>query len=161
MSQRKYPLPEEFEDPLSNFEPRLYDDSLEEALAETTVAAIQMRPYAEIPPDTSVYSALQVLAGLKVASLLVVDHDRLVGVFTERDVLDRVATDFARLKDLPVLHVMTTNPVVLHDTDPAGAALGAIAVAGYRHVPVLDVQERVVGIVSPRRVLAFLLEHLA
>ena len=48
-------------------------------------------------------------------------------------------TRYREVKDLPVREVMTTNPVVLYETDPAGQALSAIAVAGYRHVPVLDI----------------------
>lgn len=160
MSTRKYPLPEEFEDPLSNYEPRVYGDALEEALAEKTVAAMQLRPYAEVPPDTTVHCALQALAGLKIASLMVVEHGRLVGVFTERDVLERVAGRYDEVRDVPVAVVMTTSPVVLYETDPAGAALSAIAVAGYRHVPVLDVSGQVVGVVSPRRVFAFINRYL-
>lgn len=160
MSPIRYRLPDEFQDPLSNYEPRTYGDALQEALAEETVAAIQSRPYAEIAPDRTVYSALQVLSGLKVASLLVVENRRLVGVFTERDALERVATRFAEVQRLPVREVMTTNPIVVYETDPAGAALSAIAVAGYRHVPVLGVNEDVVGVISPRRVLAFIRARL-
>jgi CBS domain-containing protein len=150
----------DFVDPLSNYEPREYSDALQEALAEETVAAIRSRPYAEISPDKSIYSALQALAGLKVASLLVVENDRLVGVFTERDVLERVALRFHEVKRLPVREVMTANPVVVYETDPAGAALSAIAIAGYRHVPVLDVSGAVVGVISPRRVFEFLQQRM-
>jgi CBS domain-containing protein len=147
---------DEFEDPLENYEPRKYKSALAEALAEETVAAIRSKPYAEITPDKSVYGALQALAGLKVASLLVVEEGTLVGVFTERDVLERVAARYRDVQHLPVRDVMTSDPVVVYETDPAGAALSAIAVAGYRHVPVLDLNERVVGVISPRRVFEFL-----
>jgi CBS domain-containing protein len=150
----------DFVDPLSDYEPREYSDALREALAEENVSAIRSRPYAEISPDKSVYSALQALAGLKVASLLVVDDGRLVGVFTERDVLERVALRSDETKRMTVREVMTSNPVVVHETDPAGAALSAIAVAGFRHVPVLDVRNVVVGVISPRRVFEFLLRRM-
>jgi CBS domain-containing protein len=151
----------EFQDPLENYDPKTYQDRLEEALAEETVAAIRSRPYAEISPDKTVYGALQALAGLKVASLLVVEDHKLVGVFTERDALERVASRYLEVKDLPVREVMTANPVVVYETDPAGAALSAIAVAGYRHVPVLDIEEKVVGVISPHRVFEFIQKHFA
>lgn len=146
----------EFEDPLENYEPREYDDALREALAEETVASIRSKPFAEIGPEITVFRAMQALAGLKVASLLVVQDKKLIGVFTERDALERVSTRIADIKDLPVTDVMTTNPVVVYETDPAGAALHAIAVAGYRHVPVLDISDQVVGVISPRRVFEFI-----
>jgi signal-transduction protein with cAMP-binding, CBS, and nucleotidyltransferase domain len=160
MKTRNYPLPDEFQDPLSNYDPRIYADELEEALAERTVGEMQIRPHAEVPPDTTVHQALQALAGLRIASLLIVENGRLLGLFTERDALERVATRLAEVKDRPVREVMTTNPIVLYESDPAGAALSAIAGAGYRHVPVLDIHERVVGVISPRRVFAFLQQHL-
>lgn len=156
MTKVQHNLSGEFDDPLENYDPRTYSDRVAEALAEETVAAIRSRPYAEIAPDKSVYGALQALAGLKVASLLVVEDGRLVGVFTERDALERVATQFEQVRNLPVCEVMTTNPVVICETDPAGTALHAIAVAGYRHVPVLDIEDKVVGVISPRRVIEFL-----
>ncbi len=145
----------EFADPLENYDPNEYADAMEEALAEETVASIRSKPYAEISPDKPVRSALQALAGLKVASLLVVEDEKLVGVFTERDALERVASCYHEVKDLPVREVMTSNPVVVYETDPAGAALSAIAVAGYRHVPVLDINDKVVGVISPHRVFEF------
>jgi CBS domain-containing protein len=148
-----------FEDPLENYEPNEYSDALAEALGEETVASIRSKPYAEISPDKSVYNALQALAGLKVASLLVVENGKLVGVFTERDALERVASRYHEVRHLPVRDVMTANPVVVYETDPAGAALSAIAVAGYRHVPVLDIQDKVVGVISPHRVFEFLQER--
>jgi CBS domain-containing protein len=159
MTDSKTPMPEDFEDPLSNYEPAEYGDALEECLAEETVSQLQVKPYAEISPSTSVYEALQALAGLKVASVLVVDDGQLVGVFTERDALERVSPQFSEVKDAPVREVMTSNPIVVYETDPVGTAISMIAVAGYRHVPVLDIHDKVVGVVSPRRVLAFLKER--
>jgi CBS domain-containing protein len=149
----------EFEDPLENYEPKEYTDALEEALAEETIASIRSKPYAEISPDKPVFGALQALAGLKVASLLVVEDGKLVGVFTERDALERVASRYQEVRQLPVREVMTSNPVVVYESDPAGAALSAIAVAGYRHVPVLDVNDKVVGVISPHRVFEFMQER--
>lgn len=146
----------DFQDPLDDYEPREYESPLEEALAEETVAAIQATPYAEISSEEPVSAALKVLSGLKVASLLVVENGRLVGVFTERDVLERVATDYEDVQNLPVRLLMTENPVVVYDTDPAGRALSAIATAGYRNVPVLNLDDEVVGVISLRRVLSFL-----
>lgn len=146
----------EFRDPLSNYEPVEYADVLERALVEETIAAIQTRPYVQISPDHAVYRALQVLAGLRISSLLVVQDGKLVGVFTERDTLQRVASRYREIHTMQVADVMTCDPVVVYETDPAATALGAIVAAGYRHVPVLDLQEQVVGVISPRRVLAFL-----
>lgn len=147
----------EFEDPLSNFEAAEYSSALEASLMESTVQAIQSRPYAEIKPSTTVREAVYALHGLKVACLLVVDDGKLKGVFTERDVLERVAEQYPKLADQPVSEVMTSKPFVVYANDTAAIALAAIAAAGYRHVPVLEgPSEQLIGIVSPRRMFTFL-----
>lgn len=144
-------------DPLSNYDPPQYGSAVQAALAESTVGAMQLHPYAEVESATPIRQAIHALHGLEVASLLVVDDGELKGIFTERDVLERVAEQFPKLADRPISEVMTKEPFVVYASDPAGTALAAIAAAGYRHVPVLEgATERLVGIVSPRRVFAFL-----
>lgn len=134
---------------------------LAEVLVETPVAAIRHLPIVRIDHSTTVRDAVRILAETGTACALVFEGERLVGVFTERDVLERIAERFERVADLAVDVVMSSDPLVVHDTDPAGAALGAIAIAGYRHVPVLDAAGTVVGVVSPRRVFDFLQDRLA
>jgi CBS domain-containing protein len=153
-------VPDEFRDPLENYDPKIYKDPLEKALAEETVGAIQFMPVATVGPGTPVHAAVDKLAGLQVACLLVEQDGRLVGVFSDRDVLDRVALEFDQVKDRPVGEIMTTDPVYAYETDSAAAALSIMAVSGFRHVPVTNIEQKVVGIVSPHRVTEFLRKHV-
>ena len=160
MTDEQSPDPTEFEDPLSDFEPAQYASELERALAEETVAKIQLQPYLHFSPDTSVNEAVRQLHESKVASALVVDDNgNLVGLFTERDVLERVAEGFERNTKQPVSEVMTSEPTVVYESDPAATAIAAIAVEGHRHVPVLDMDGKVLGLASPRRVFDFMVKH--
>ena len=152
----KYPSPDDFQDPLENYEPKTYDDPVEQALAEQTVEAMQHQPHATISPETTVSEAVHKLAGLHIACLLVEEDSKLVGVFSDRDVLDKVALEYDAIKDRPVSEVMTSNPVYVYETDPAAAALSVMAVSGYRHVPILDAQGHLTGIASPQRVTSLL-----
>ena len=152
--------PAEFQDPLENYEPKEYTDPLERALAEETVAAIQSTPYASVTADASIEEAVQELASLHVACLLVEEDGKLLGVFTHRTVLDRVVLEYEDIKQKPVREVMATNPVFVYETDSSAAALAVMAVVGYRHVPVLSTDEKILGIVSPQRITAFLMQHV-
>ena len=154
--ESRFPSPDEFQDPLENYDPKTYDDPVEQALAEETVEAIQHEPFATISPDTSVAEAVRKLAGFHIACLLVQVEGKLVGVFSDRDVLDKVALEYDQVKDRPVSEVMTADPVYVYSTDPTAAALSVMAVSGYRHVPILDLDDQLVGIASPQRVTAFL-----
>jgi CBS domain-containing protein len=148
--------PSAFEDPLSDYEPVEYLTELERSFAEETVAEIQSTPFFAILSSASIGEAIKSLYSSRVSCLLVVEAGCLVGIFTERDVLERVAEWYPRMVNRPVADVMTTNPTVVYETDPAAAALAAIAVAGHRHVPVLSIDERVLGVISPRRVCEFI-----
>jgi CBS domain-containing protein len=155
----KAPTPEEFRDPLENYDPKKYDDRLEEALCEETVAAIQHEPYECISPETTVEAAVKKLAGLHIACLLVEKEGSLLGVFSDRDVLNKVALEYGELRSRPISEMMTSNPIYVYETDSAAAALAVMVVAGFRHVPVLNLSSKLVGIVSPQRVTAFLSRH--
>jgi signal-transduction protein with cAMP-binding, CBS, and nucleotidyltransferase domain len=152
--------PAEFEDPLSDFEPVVYASELHRVLGEETVDAVQSKPWTQVSVSATIAEAVVLLHESKVSSLLVVDGEKLVGIFTERDVLEKVADQFSKLASHPVGEVMTSNPTVVYETDPVGTAVAAIAVAGHRHVPVLKMDGSLLGIVSPKRVLSFLNPHL-
>lgn len=138
------------------FDSKQGGDAIERALSEQTVEAIQHEPFATISPNTKVADAVQKLAGLHIACLLVTENGKLVGVFSDRDVLDKVALEYDDLKDRPVSEVMTTDPVYVYKSDPSAAALSVMAVSGHRHVPILDLHDNLAGIVSPQRVTHFL-----
>ncbi len=160
MQNDAQPDPEAFEDPLSNFDPPQYKSELQRVLAEELAGGIECRPYKTIDAGASIREAVKTLGETKVSSLLVVEADKVVGIFTERDVLEKVAEDYPTLADSPVSQVMTSDPTVVYESDPAAAAVAAIAVAGHRHVPVLKVDSSLLGIVSPRRFIQFLDQHL-
>lgn len=159
MSEQPQPPNGEFQDPLENYEPRQFGDSLEEALAEKTVTEIQARPYTSVPSDTTVEAAMQKLLGEDIACLMIEEDGKLVGIFGDRDVLDKVAFEFDSVKDRPVKEVMTADPVYVYETESAAAALSVMAVSGFRHVPVVSLDESILGIISPQRVTKFLHEH--
>ena len=150
---------EEFQDPLENYDPREYDDPLEQALVENEVGTIRHAPFTSISPDTTVEEAIQQMASLHVACLLVAEGDKLVGVFSERDVLAKVGLEFDAAKDKPIREFMTDDPIYVFETASAISALSVMAVCGYRHVPIVDASEKLTGIVSPQRLMEFLQQN--
>ena len=150
-------LPEEEPiDPLSNYEPPVYDDPLEEALAECPVTAMCIRPFVVIRPETPVQRVLQAMAGLELSCVLIGENDRLVGMFTQRDVLNKVVDRYDQLRQTPIRELMTPDPVVVYDVDCVASALCAMTAGGYRHVPVVNMDNKIVGVVGPRRMTRFL-----
>lgn len=151
----------DFQDPLKNYDGPAYADDLERTIAEDPISVMKTTPVRTVPEATTVHEALKMMAESSIASLLVIDAaGKLVGIFSERDVLNRVADCFESIKDSPVTEVMTRDPMHVYNTDSPGKAMNLMATAGFRHVPIVDEDDKVVGVLGPRRVTQFLKSHL-
>lgn len=101
-----------------------------------------------ISSATTVAEAATVMSTHHVGSLLVMDAGRLVGIFTERDIVRALASDFAAAGE-PVEGWMTRNPRTLPADASVEEALALMQAGGFRHIPVVR-GDRVVGVVSMR-----------
>jgi CBS domain-containing protein len=114
---------------------------------------------ATAPASMTVREACVAMAKRRIGALMVVDGGKLVGIFTERDVMTKVVgasrdPDAVRLAD-----VMTRNPDTIGPGRPARDALEMMRKHGYRHLPVVDGAD-LVGMVSVRDLYAAALGEL-
>jgi CBS domain-containing protein len=114
---------------------------------------VRGRQIVSVGPSTSVRMATRTMAEHQVGAVAVVDADRLVGVFTERDVLARVVAAGLDAATTPVSAVMSTQLVVADVSEPHEVCLPRMQHAGVRHLVVLD-QGRLAGIISFRDAMA-------
>jgi len=110
---------------------------------------MQRRKLLEAAPDTFVYNAAKLMAARKVGAILVVDDGRLVGIFTERDMLVRVVARGLDTKSTRLADVMTREPQTIDPDKPYGYALLVMHDEGFRHLPVIE-NGKPIGIVSSR-----------
>jgi CBS domain-containing protein len=110
----------------------------------------------------SLGEAIARLKGRNVGCVLVTGlGGELAGIFTERDVLYKVAGLIESLDDVPVESLMTPQPTALRPSDPISRALHLMAIHGFRHVPLVDDDGCPVGIVSLRDIIRFMEENFA
>ncbi|MFV2065567.1 MAG: CBS domain-containing protein [Pirellulales bacterium] len=131
-------------------------DPLERAMENTPVSRIQTQPFTAVPPDMPTSEALGTLARTEISCLMVSESGRLIGVFGDRDALDHVTLEYERVIHQPVRNVMTGEPLSIRANESVAAAVQVMAESGYRHLPVLDVDDTLVGIISPQRLITFL-----
>ncbi len=112
----------------------------------------------QVTPDESVQAAVARMADEDVGSVAVCDGSRLVGIFTERDVL-RLAGRRAALDELDVRDVMTTDVVTVSADDDILAAARLMGERRIRHLPVVQ-GDNVLGMIGIRDVLGALAERL-
>jgi CBS domain-containing protein len=109
-------------------------------------------------PGERVQTAIARMLEDEVASVAVVEGGRLVGIFTERDVL-RLAGDGSPFGTLPLREVMTTELVTVAPDDDLVAAARLMQERRIRHLPVI-LDGKVLGILGIREVLRTLVERL-
>jgi CBS domain-containing protein len=110
---------------------------------------MQRRKILKAPPETAVSKVARLMAGKNVGAVMIVQDERLIGIFTERDVVVRVVAPGLDARTTPVADVMTHAPVTIGPNKSFGQALLIMHEKGFRHLPVVE-NDKLVGIVSSR-----------
>lgn len=131
---------------------------LERLICDETIDSLVPKVPISVEPTSTVASAISTMLQCKIGCLLVVNENQVVGVFTERDVLTKVSGDLS-LKDRSVSELMTPTPETVSGSDSIAYALHAMDLGGYRHMPVIDDDQRPNGIVSVRDILRKIRSH--
>jgi len=103
-------------------------------------------------PQTTIAQAAKLMTKKNVGAIMVVDGERLIGIFTERDALTRVIAQGRDTETPQLVEVMTREPKTVDPDKSFGYALLMMHENGFRHVPVIE-QDKLIGIVSSRNAL--------
>lgn len=106
-----------------------------------------------VAPGTSVQSATELMAEHQFGALPIIAEGKLAGVFTERDLLNRVVAAKLNPETTSVADVMTTDPVTINASDSLVKSLTLMIENHFRHLPVIWEDNRV-GMLSSREVPA-------
>lgn len=110
-------------------------------------------------PDESVHAVAARLAEKRIGALPVVEGDRIVGIFSERDVIYGLAKHGRAMLDKAVGEVMTSPAITVTADTPALSALSLMTKRRIRHLPVAD-GERLIGFVSIGDIVKFRIERI-
>jgi CBS domain-containing protein len=130
---------------------------LEDALLGDEVRLLAPSEPIRLPPEASVAEAVTRMVDNHRAGVVVVGPTgRLVGIFTERDLLTRVVRQGRDLVKTRLGEVMTADPEALAPTDRVCFAINRMHNAGYRTVPLVDAEHRPIGVVTVNDVVGWL-----
>jgi CBS domain-containing protein len=128
-------------------------DRVERSLMEDQVRLLQPRAAITLPPSATVAQAMQTMLDRNIGAVLIVrDDGRVAGIFSERDLLRKVAGLVDDYAGRPVCEFMTPDPLTVRPSDSLAFVLHTMDCGGYRHLPVLD-GGRPVGMISVRDML--------
>ena len=145
----------EYDEDYETTEPRT--EAISAGVLNDTVAVLSPTEPICLSAATTVSEAVERMLGSHQAGVLVVDEKgRLAGIFTERDVLNRVVGRSRNPRTTPLREVMTVKPQALSNRDRVAYAVHCMSVAGYRTVPLVDDEQRPIGVITVNDVIRWL-----
>jgi CBS domain-containing protein len=143
-------------DPLQSTRPK---NALERQIIEDRIEALNPRTAVMVDATLPVREALNWLVSKGIGCLLIAQSGKVVGIFTERDALQKINSDIELHANKPVATFMTSAPVTLKSRDRIAYALHRMDLGGYRHVPIID-ENAPPKVISIRDILRYMTERL-
>ena len=119
-------------------------------IIRTIDALIAGRSLVSVRQDATVRTACGLLNDHNVGALAAMDGGALTGIMSERDVIRQCLHEPGALDRMRVSDIMTRDPVTIRRSAGLADAMARMQDGGFRHLPVLDDDGRVVGMISLR-----------
>jgi CBS domain-containing protein len=127
------------------------------AVLGTPISDLMVRDPVVVDADATVVMAVNAMNEHHTGCVLVQEHGKLVGIFTERDVLRRVTFREGN-RSWKVESVMTRGPETLPPSASVAFALNKMSVDGYRHIPIVDHEGTALGVLSVKDIVNFVVD---
>lgn len=111
-------------------------EGLARSVMEDSLGQLEMEEPLTAHPGESALAVARRMKEAQTACALVLEDGQLVGIFTEHDVLCKMAGEKAADGERPVSELMSAHPETLQETDSVAATLNKMAMGRYRHVPI-------------------------
>ncbi len=111
-----------------------------------------------ITPETTVYNALEIMVEKNVSALLIVENEKLTGIFTERDYARKVILKGKASKETLIEEIMTENPITVSPSSSIEDCMRLMTSRFIRHLPVVE-DDNLIGIISIGDVVKYVIEE--
>ncbi|HKQ77525.1 MAG TPA: CBS domain-containing protein [Blastocatellia bacterium] len=132
--------------------------SIADKLSEVKISRLPLRQPAMVERGASILETVEAMKTRRLGCALVCEQGKLVGLFTERDLLNKVIGEPVSYST-SVEQVMTVNPARLSLDDSVYAAMRLMREGDYRNVPLVDGQGVAAGVLTVRDLVSYLAEH--
>lgn len=110
-----------------------------------------------VTSENSVFRALRIMMEKNISSLLIIEQEQLLGIFTEKDYARKIVLHGKKSENTPLRDVMTSNLITVSLNDTIDHCMKIMTEERFRHLPVLD-NNKVVGMISIGDVVKFIIE---
>jgi len=130
-----------------------------EDVATTGVGHVPLRATVRVTVDDPMYKVVEQMREHHRGAVLVEEEGHLVGVFTERDVMQRLDHGDLSWLHVTVGEIMTPRPTVVHTDDTIAEAMRRMTQGRRRHLPVVNERGQAIGLLSIRDLLGYIAER--
>lgn len=131
---------------------------IRKTLETDKIQSVRLRSPVCVNKTDSIESVIGIMKTRRRGCAIILDNDKICGIFTERDLLTRVLEPSVKL-DTPISKVMTPDPAYLSLNSSILEVIQLMSDHGYRHVPLVNKDGRIQGFVSVRDILDYIAEH--
>jgi CBS domain-containing protein len=128
---------------------------LARSVMEDNLSQLEQEEPVVVKPETPAMDVMRKMISAHSGCALVLESEKLVGIFTEHDVLHRLFGESASARDIAVQELMSRNPESLRESDSVATALNKMSLGRYRHIPVAR-KDGSYGVASIKSVLKYI-----
>lgn len=132
--------------------------SIAAKLSELKIRHLSLREPALVESRASIRATVETMKSKGLGCALICERGKLVGLFTERDLLNKVIGEQAEYEN-PVEKVMTSDPAKLSLDDSVIEAMRLMQEGDYRNVPLIDEQGQAAGVLTVHDLVSYFAEH--
>ena len=146
----------------------IYDDELNEMYESTgkpgitldkaispndPLSSLTQEKFIVLNEQATLRDAIDNMQKYHIGCILLENNHKITGIFTERDIVQQIVGNRHNLEKECVANYMTKSPDVLHFQDPIAFALNKMISGGYRHIPIVDKEEKPIGIITMQDII--------
>ncbi|MBT6326761.1 MAG: CBS domain-containing protein [Bdellovibrionales bacterium] len=133
--------------------------TFDSSIFQLPIERIGLKKVKSVESTESLSSVITMMRDNHIGSVLVVESEILVGIVTERDILMKVADQVEDSSKVKIQDIMTSEPLSLQSSDMIAYAMNNMHIGGYRHIPIVDENNKPVSIISIKDVMKFILDY--
>ncbi len=131
---------------------------IEEILRRRKIRHLDLAPLVCLEASSTLSEVVNAMQSQRVGCVLIMENHKLAGIFTERDLLTKVMGEHVEYSRM-VCDFMTRQPTTLHPDDSVADAIRLMGQGGYRDIPLVDEEKRLVGRLAVSSIIDFLAEN--
>ena len=112
------------------------------------LSSLTQEKFIVVNEQTTLREVINKLQKFHVGCVLVEKNDKISGIFTEQDIVQNIVGNQYNLEEEFVVNYMTKSPDVLHWDDPIAFALNKMISGGYRHIPIVNTNNKPTGVIG-------------